>query len=177
MTGIRRQEVNFAGRRTPRWYGWGGLMLVALLAADAAVTYTRNAARAATASADAHAPLARPAAVVPPAEQRRRQNVLEDAQKLATRLATPWDGLFNAIERSGGNGVQVQAIRPNAGSRQIVIAAEARELTAMLNFLTRLAREPMLVRPYIQAQEEKPGGGAFALQFVVVADWRQEPVK
>ena len=174
MSGMRRQEFNFAARRTPRWYGWGALMLVALLGADAAVTYTRNAARAAAASAPPAKPVV---AVVPPAEQRRRQTVLEDAQKLATRLATPWDGLFNAIERAGGNGVQVQAIRPNAGSRQIVIAAEARELTAMLNFLTRLAGEPMLVRPYIQAQEERPGGGAFALQFVVVADWRQELVK
>jgi hypothetical protein len=173
---MRRQVVNFAAQRTPRWYGWGGLLLVALLAADAVHTYTR-AARTVAANAEAHAPVARPATLMAPAEQRRRQTMFEDAQKLATRLATPWDGLFNAIERSGGNGVQVQAIRPNAGSRQIVIAAEARELTAMLNFLTRLAREPVLVKPYIQAQEEKPGGGGFALQFVVVAEWRQEPAK
>ncbi len=178
MTGVRAQRVNFAGRRYPLWYGWGALLLALLLVADAGVTYTRGA-RKVAAGADAHAPAGDVSRVLAPAEQRRRQTVFEDAQKLATRLVTPWDGLFNAIERSAGAGagVLVQAIRPNAGSRQIVIAAEARELTAMLNFLARIEREPILVKPYIQSQEQRTGGEGFPLQFVVVAEWRQEPAK
>ena len=172
MRMLRRQVVNFAGQGVPAWYGWGALLLAVLLAADAALTYSRLASATAAVAA-ARASAVRPRPVPAPAEQRRRQVAFEEAQKLATRLSTPWDELFNAIERAGGDGVQVQSIRPNVGVRQIVVAAEARELTAMLNFLTRLAREPGLARPYIQSQEDRADNAAFPLQFVVVADWRQ----
>ena len=170
---MRAQRINLVPNRVPVWYGVGALLLAAVLAADAAHTYFSardELARLATRrSAEA-----RSVAPASPAELRLRSAAFDDAQKLMLRMAMPWDGLFNAIERSGGGGVQVQAIRPNAGTRQLVIAAEARELTAMLNFLTRLSRDPALAHPYIQSHELKTGGGSFPLQFVVVAEWRQE---
>lgn len=173
---MRFQSINFAATRASVWYRWVALAFAAILFADAAYSYL-HARDELDRAAQSHAVAMRPPAPSTPADLRRANAAMEDAQKLAMRLATPWDGLFNAIERAGGSGVQVQAIRPNSGTRQLVIAAEAKDLPAMLNFLTRLGRDKVLVQPYIQNHELKTDGGPFPFQFVVAADWRQESAR
>ena len=173
---MRFQPINFVTTRAPVLRRWGAFALVVVLVADAAYSYLR-ARDELERAAQLHAMVTRPPSLSAPADVRRANAAMEDAQKLAMRLATPWDGLFNAIERAGGGGVQVQAIRPNSGTQQLVIAAEAKDLPAMLNFLTRLGREPVLVQPYIQNHELKADGSPFPFQFVVAADWRQESTR
>lgn len=78
------------------------------------------------------------AAPLSPAQSREQKAALAEMQRLAERLRLPWDQLFASLEGIANDDIALLSLAPDARKQQLRIAAEARNLPAMLAFHRRL---------------------------------------
>lgn len=177
--------------------GWLLLVIAGVLAADAAWSY----AEVRSQTDDALRRLAEK-----PRESQAPQKLLyqpRDAEREAafargviTRIALPWNDLFQALDETQIEEVQLLAVEPDPETRTVRITAEARDIPAMLTYVARLEsityfrsvsllqqelkREvARMVQPVrgpqtIARRPTAPSGPANAVSFVVSASWKQK---
>jgi hypothetical protein len=173
---VKRQFIDYAAtRRYPAWYAWGVIAAGVLIAADAGYSYYR--ARQELAELERDQTVQRTqartrAAPLSTADQRRLKDEWTDAQRVARKLSMPWDELFVAIESVTGNDIALLAVRPDLSKGQLAISGEAKDYLAALNYLNRLAMQPVLVRPYLAMHEVKTEPSPLPVNFGAVAGWR-----
>ena len=90
-----------------------------------------------------------------PAAPAARPADLAAAQRVMSSLATPWRDLFNAVEGGTVEGVVLLAIEPDAAGGSVRVDAEARDLAALLRYLTRMERRDELHRVHLTAYSPK----------------------
>lgn len=99
------------------------------------------------------------------------QGELKFANRVIGRLSMPWDHLFNELEASVDEQVVLIGVEPDAEKGRLVLTAEGRNLSAMLNYEKRLAdsslfRDVIIQNHQIQLQDpQKP------VRFVIGAVW------
>jgi Tfp pilus assembly protein PilN len=66
------------------------------------------------------------------------------AVEVMGQLTLPWDELFAAVEDAAGKDVALLAIQPDRRKGQVTIGGEAKNVTAMLDYMRRLGEEAPL---------------------------------
>ena len=105
------------------------------------------------------------------AEWEQLQAELKAANRVITRISMPWDVLFREVEASVDEQITLLGIEPDTEKREVRIVAEAKNLTAMLDYMKRLRtvavfRDVHVLSHQIQQQDpQKP------VRFVVTAQW------
>lgn len=115
------------------------------------------------------------------AERRNRSQPMPDDELLRARVriasqvvekrAVPWDTLFRDIEAASGKDIAVLAIQPDSNGREVRLSGEARDSTALTDYLQRLEAQPSLAYVFLAEHELKPEQGRAPLRFTVQANW------
>ena len=104
-------------------------------------------------------------------EWEQLQSELKTANRVIARLSLPWDALFREVEIAVGEQVTLLSVEPDTEKSELRITAEAKNLTAMLEYIKRLRaialfKDAHLTSHQIQQQDpQKP------VRFVVNAQW------
>lgn len=163
---MRRLELDFARETaTTPWLGWVLLALGLAFALDLGRSYTDT--RAALALKEAR--LALTARAAPPRPPVRGE--IEAARETIRRLATPWSGLFAALETAASPRVALLAVTPDAQGASVVIRGEALDYGAVLEYVAALRRAPGLAEAYLAQHERGAGSARLPLGFTVNAPW------
>ncbi len=172
---MQRIQLDFVRARRPHWAGWL-VLVIGLLCATAAVGWHQWVWQAAN---DAAA--VRLLKIQSALEARRTSapgnfdaQLLADWKRaitIADRLNQPWERLFETFEAEVKQPVVILSLAPDAGSHEIVVTGEARNLEAMLANFRRLQQQEifsglMLHTHQINQQDrEKP------IRFRITAKW------
>lgn len=84
------------------------------------------------------------------------------ANEVLRQLGLPWEGLFRAVESSGSKDVVLLALEPDMEKRVLNISGEAKNIPAMLGYITQLGEQEMfesvyLLNHHVQLQtQDKP---------------------
>jgi hypothetical protein len=169
---MKRLELDFL-RAPPAapWAGW--LLLAAGLALAADLGRAWHEARGAIALSEARlaraAPAARDARDAPPPAATPEQ--LEAARETIRRLSTPWGELFAALESTPAAGVALLGVTPDPAGASVLIAGEALDYAALVQYVAALRRAPPLARAYLIRHEARGARLAFAIR----APWGSRP--
>jgi hypothetical protein len=97
------------------------------------------------------------------------------ANGVLDQLNVPWGDLFTAIEMAQSSDVALLQVQPDARSRTVLLGGGARNLSAILDYMSRLERaedlsEVLLVSHKIEAR--KPGR---TVEFLLSGRWVEAP--
>lgn len=93
-----------------------------------------------------------------------------DRQQLEAELNYPWPRIIEAIETPTGPKVQLLSIDPDRGRAQLTVRGEAEELADVMDYLERLAKQPLLSDTRLERHSLDSDSGRVA--FVASANWR-----
>lgn len=93
------------------------------------------------------------------------------ARETITRLATPWDTLFRALEAARIDSVSIASVEPDLAQRSVLIRGEARDYLAALSFVANLREQRALRRVHLVRHEALSPESRSAVQFEVSAAW------
>jgi hypothetical protein len=164
---LHKLDIDFrrAARRSP----WAGRVLMAVSAAialDAGLAY-RDARQVIEGN---RAELARAPAA--PAQRASKEEV-ELARNTVERLATPWDGLFGALESAASDQVALLAVEPDARAGKVMISGEGKDYLAALSYVLNLSRSDALSGVQLVRHEMKAEDPQRPVAFAVSATWRE----
>ena len=97
---------------------------------------------------------------------------LKTARDTARRIALPWNSLFHALETAKSDSVALLAIEPDAESRTVVLAAEAKDYSAVLAYVAALSQQKEMDRVHLSHHEVKTGSSPRPITFTVSASWK-----
>lgn len=97
-----------------------------------------------------------------------------NATLVINELRTPWDDLLKVLESAPMEQVALLSIEPIASRHQLRLAAEARDVTTMLDYLVYLQQQPALHQVILsshQIQRQAPGS---PVHFQIQAQWSEK---
>lgn len=167
---MRRLELDFLRTRPAApWAGWLLLLAAFALAVDLGRAYQEV--RASIARNELRLARAAPAARAAPLREASPED-LAAARESIRRLATPWDGLFAALESTPTEGVALTGVAPDSQNASVLITGEARDFPALVAYVTALRRTAPLARAYLARHETRAGGARYPVAFSIRAPWR-----
>lgn len=90
-------------------------------------------------------------------------------RSVVDRLSVPWDALFKEIEMSVDSSVVLLSVESNLGRGTVSLIAEARSLTAMIDYARRLRAGTMLQEVQIQSHKLLAQDSLRPVRFVINA--------
>jgi hypothetical protein len=96
---------------------------------------------------------------------------------IAARLEAPWFELLATFEQHTGNDVGLLRLQPDARQMRIRVHAQARDVRAMLAYVSALEADPRLLGVLLishQTEAEVPGR---PVSFELQAGWRRVPTQ
>ena len=100
---------------------------------------------------------------------------VRSANDVLRQLTLPWGKLFDAVEAAGGKDVALLALEPDLGKRTVKISGEARNLSAMLNYVTQLEAQGPFGTVYLQNHQVQRSDPEKPVQFTAIAAWEGKP--
>ncbi len=175
-------KIDLDYQRRARRFPWrGGLLLVlALVALGLAGEYYRGLDeqiadwQARVQRLEQAAQPRRAAVPGPGREGRDLAPEIAQANEVLRQLALPWDRLFKAVELSLSEDVALLAMEPDAVKGQVRIGGEAKDVVAMLDYLTRLQGHQEFGGVYLQSHQVRQQEAEKPVRFVLTASWRSE---
>lgn len=167
---MRPLQLDFHHHAGPGLLGWvilaGGLLTLGSLVWShdhlrRSTDEVRVATRAAAPAAPAQ-PLVMPD--VPPAE-------LAAARDALVQIGLPWDDVFAALEDAAHRDVALLAVNPDPRKGEVRLAAEARDLAAMLAYHQRLETAPALRNVALIDHEVVASDPQHPVRFNITANW------
>lgn len=158
---------------------WSGLLLLALglaLVAGVGAVYLDNSERIAVAEGKikANDRAARRQQVVNRGSAGDLQKVameIKHANEVIGQLNLPWEELFKAVETGDRKQVALLSIEPDPQKRQVKVTAEARNLSAMLNYARSLEQQQLLTDIFLQSHQVQQQDPEKPVRFVFTATW------
>lgn len=95
----------------------------------------------------------------------------ESALRPASPSAARWDALLGALEGAGDDSVTLLTLDP--GVRDLLIAGEARDLGAALDYVTRLQSAAVFAEVYLLKHELLTENPYRPVRFTLRAGWRE----
>ncbi|WP_137823246.1 PilN domain-containing protein [Pseudomonas sp. D(2018)] len=105
------------------------------------------------------------------AEEKARVASVAEMRRITAQMNLPWDGLFAMLEAQPRQDIALLSLAPDARKGQLRIAAEARDLAAMLAFHRELEASDalsdvsLLNHEMVTEQAERP------IRFNLLANW------
>jgi hypothetical protein len=95
-----------------------------------------------------------------------------EAAEIARQLATPWQKLFQSVERAYSEEVALLSVQPDAQRGSVSIIGEAREYGDVLTFVRRLNQHAPLGDVHLVGTEIKESDPQRPMVFTIAARWR-----
>jgi len=170
---MRELELDFLHTRPAApWAGWLLLAAVAAFALDLGRSY--HEARASIAQHEARLAQSGRAARFAPARAAAPEE-LAAAREAIRRLATPWGGLFAALESTPTEGVVLLTVAPDPQGASVLISGAARDYGALVRYVAALRRAPPLARAYLARHEPAGARARYPVAFSIRAPWGLQP--
>ena len=96
---------------------------------------------------------------------------VKKANAVMSELDLPWEALFDSLEHAASRDVALLSFQPNAVGRTIRIGGEAKNISAMLDFVGALEREPAVEDAYLLKYEIKRDDPQQPVIFSLTASW------
>ena len=160
---------------------WAGLVLLALtlgglaLASVYFVELDIAAAEWEEQLAQAEQRRGRAAQSVRPGAQADLVQEVNRANEVLQRLTLPWNALFQAVETAAGKEVALLALEPDLEKQQVKISGEARDYSAVLNYVTQLEAQAVFGPVYLQSHQVQEQDPEKPVRFALLATWRGQP--
>lgn len=171
-----RVLIEFQPRAPSAKAGWALLALACLYSADVARTYLHDEARIESMTRQLALMPAEPATSSRYAFETYRPKDIEResafARGVITRMSLPWNDLFRALQATKTDDIELLSVEPDAETRTVRISAEARDIPAMLTYVSRLESERYFQRTGLLQQEAKKDARG-GVAFVVSAAWKR----
>lgn len=168
-------ELRLDYQRSARPFPVEGLLLLslALLVLVASGIYYRNLSARAD-LLDARSGQRERSAQRGPANERAAAALAQEvkrANEVLRQLTTPWGELFQTLETSAGKNVALLTLEPDTEKRLVKISGEAKNMTAMLNYIQRLENRDAFGTVYLQSHHVQLQDPEKPVRFVVQATW------
>lgn len=93
------------------------------------------------------------------------------ARETIGRLSTPWNALFQALEKSRIDSVAIVSVEPDPAARTVTVRGKAKDYLAALSFVANLREQPVLQQVHLVRHETASSDPRRPLQFSVSASW------
>jgi hypothetical protein len=93
------------------------------------------------------------------------------ANAVMSEIDLPWGALFDSVEYAASHDVALLAVQPDAASRTMRIGGEAKSMSALLDFVSALEREPVFKDAYLLKYEIKKDDPHQPIIFSLMASW------
>ena len=110
-----------------------------------------------------------------PVDAQALQQEIRQANDILQQLALPWNALFQAVEAASEKEIALLAIQPDAAKRIVRIDGEAKNLQALLAYITRLEQSHVLNQVYLTSHEIRMQDAEKPVRFTLVANWAVQP--
>ncbi len=100
---------------------------------------------------------------------------VKHANEVLRQLTLPWDELFSAVESAAGKDVALLAMEPNAARHVVKISGEAKDMAALLNYVTQLEAQGVFGPVYLQSHQVQQQDPDKPVRFSLLATWREKP--
>lgn len=97
------------------------------------------------------------------------------ANEVLRQLTLPWEELFQTVESAAGRKVALLALEPDMEKRQVKISGEARDMPALLNYITQLEAQEAFGAVYLQSHQVQQRDPDKPVRFALLAVWRGKP--
>ncbi len=94
------------------------------------------------------------------------------ANQVIRQLALPWGTLLQALERAGNKDVALLSIEPDVSRNVIKAGAEARNPSAMLSYLERIAEGGVFDAPVLLSHQVVAEDPQKPIRFIFTASWQ-----
>lgn len=93
------------------------------------------------------------------------------ANEVLRQLTMPWGGLFQTLETAAGKDVALLTLEPDTDKRQVKISGEAKDMTALLDYMKRLENRDAFGTVYLQSHHVQLQDPDKPVRFVLQAMW------
>ncbi|RTL57714.1 MAG: hypothetical protein EKK46_02645 [Rhodocyclaceae bacterium] len=176
MTRTTALAIDFGKPRPPplRLLGWALLLIATAVAAWVGWQYAdlhqaRQQSQAAWSRLQGQ--VSRPVAAASPEAQQKMKDELRRAAQVIDRIDAPWDGLFSAVESAFDERVTLLAVEPDTERKEVRLTAEAKDLSAMLDYLKQVRTSPILVDAYVASHQTNLQDPQRPVRFAILARW------
>ncbi|MBI3716538.1 MAG: PilN domain-containing protein [Betaproteobacteria bacterium] len=100
-------------------------------------------------------------------EDQKRWDVLKAERDFA------WEPLFQAIERTIGNDIELLELQPDKNNHRVMLRGEAKDQEALISFLASLSRQAALANVHLVSQQSASHGELETIAFDIKATLSQ----
>ncbi|MFZ5530325.1 MAG: hypothetical protein ACOY4U_04655 [Pseudomonadota bacterium] len=117
------------------------------------------------------------AAHAPLADHEARDVALEikHANEVLRKLTLPWESLFRSVEAAAGRDVTLLAMEPDMEKRVVKISGEAKNISAVFNYIQHLGEQEEFGSVYLQSHQVQHQDPEQPVRFALSAAWRAAP--
>lgn len=109
---------------------------------------------------------------IPPAEQERISQRIQEANKVMAELGLPWNDLFEHLEKTASPQISLLEIRPVVTKSNLRISGEATSVGALMDYVRDLEAQEAFEDVNIQEHQLESEGGQKSVAFRLQARWR-----
>jgi hypothetical protein len=96
------------------------------------------------------------------------------ARDTVSKLSTPWDQLFRALEAAQTDQIALLSVEPDPEHRIVTLTGEAKDYLAALTYLASLSEQKSLRRVHLTHHEPQRTASQRPLAFTISAAWTEE---
>lgn len=100
---------------------------------------------------------------------------VKHANEVLRQLGLPWEGVFRAVESSGSKDVVLLALEPDMEKRVMKISGEAKNIPAMLGYITQLGERDMFDSVYLLSHQVQQQSQEKPVRFALLATLKGQP--
>jgi hypothetical protein len=100
---------------------------------------------------------------------------IKHANEILHQLTLPWGKLFQAIESSSSSKVALLAMEPEAESHVVKITGEAKDISAVLEYIKTVAQQEVFNSVYLQNHQIQERDPEKPVRFSLLASWKDSP--
>jgi hypothetical protein len=94
------------------------------------------------------------------------------ANQVLRKKTVPWDGLFRDIESASDSTIGLLSVQPDAATGLVRISGEARDASALAEYMARLETQPSLKKVHLVEHEMKGEHSRAVVRFTLNATWK-----
>jgi hypothetical protein len=97
---------------------------------------------------------------------------MKHAREILLQLGMPWNELFASFEGVEASNVALLSIQSDIDKRRVKISAEAKNLSAMLDYVRAMEGRPTFAEVYLQSHQTQQQDPQHPVRFVLSATWQ-----